>query len=63
MTTELDPDGRDGEEGEVSEVDSFPDEPEPIQPDQATAGSPDDISGDADEGTAGPNAKPEVTDD
>ena len=31
---------------------------EPIQPDQAVAGAPDAESGEVEEGTAGPNARP-----
>lgn len=40
--------------GQVSEVANLGDA-SPIEPDQATAGSPDD---DVQEGTAGPNARP-----
>jgi hypothetical protein len=46
------------EEGQVSEVTSLEGGPEPISPHDATAGSPDDESGEAQEGTAGPNAAP-----
>lgn len=48
------------ESGEVSEVTSLDrdDSTEPIAPADATAGYPDSESGDADEGTAGPDAPP-----
>ncbi|MFW6773598.1 hypothetical protein ACOACO_04905 [Nocardioides sp. CPCC 205120] len=47
-------------EGQVSEVGAMdPAEADtPIIPDQATAGYPEAESGHAQEGTAGPNAKP-----
>ncbi|WP_134739729.1 hypothetical protein [Nocardioides sp. 503] len=49
-----------GEEGQVSKVASM--DPAvadvPISDDQAVAGNPDDESGEAQEGTAGPNAAP-----
>lgn len=48
------------DEGQVSEVSGM--DPalagEPIYPDQATAGYPETESGEPDEGTAGPNARP-----
>ena len=46
--------------GQVSETENLAatDPDTPIQPDQAVAGAPDAESGDADEGTAGPNARP-----
>ncbi|WP_193608821.1 hypothetical protein [Nocardioides lijunqiniae] len=48
------------DEGQVSEVASM--DPAvadvPISDDQAVAGNPDDQSGEAQEGTAGPNAAP-----
>jgi hypothetical protein len=49
-----------GEGGQVSETqDLAATDPEtPIQPDQAVAGAPDGESGEPDEGTAGPNARP-----
>ena len=43
--------------GQKSEMNAGPDEG-PIAPEDATAGYPDSESGDADEGTAGPNAAP-----
>ena len=48
------------DEGQVSEVASMdPDVADvPISDDQAVAGNPDDESGEAQEGTAGPNAAP-----
>ncbi|MCD4536091.1 hypothetical protein LRP67_18535 [Nocardioides sp. cx-169] len=48
------------DEGQVSEVASMdPDVADvPISDDQAVAGNPDDQSGEAQEGTAGPNALP-----
>ena len=47
-------------EGQVSEVGRMDPEnaDDPIYPDQATAGYPETESGDPDEGTAGPNARP-----
>jgi hypothetical protein len=53
-------DGMQDDDAQVSEVASM--DPEmadvPISDDQAVAGNPDDESGDAQEGTAGPNAAP-----
>ena len=46
------------QEGQVSEVAAAPEEGGPISPEDATAGYPDSESGDAQEGTAGPNAAP-----
>ena len=47
-------------EGQISEVQRLDpaDADTPIQPDQATAGSPEGESGTAQEGTAGPDAPP-----
>ena len=45
-------------DGQVSEVSSLEGSPDPISPEDATAGYPDSESGQADEGTAGPNAGP-----
>ena len=45
-------------DGQVSEVSSLADPSDPISPEDATAGYPASESGDADEGTAGPNAAP-----
>lgn len=58
VTTPQEPDQPD--DGQVSEVDNLdPDRADvPISPDQATAGYPDSESGEPDEGTAGPNARP-----
>jgi hypothetical protein len=53
-------DGMQDDDAQVSEVASM--DPKvadvPISDDQAVAGNPDDESGDAQEGTAGPNAAP-----
>lgn len=53
-------DGQEDEDAQVSEVASM--DPgaadTPISDDQAVAGNPDDQSGQAQEGTAGPNAAP-----
>ena len=46
------------EQGQVSEVSGMGGEPEPISPSDATAGAPQGESGEAQEGEAGPNAKP-----
>jgi hypothetical protein len=48
------------EGGQVSETQDLAaiDPDTPIQPDQAVAGAPDAESGEPDEGTAGPNARP-----
>lgn len=43
--------------GQVSEASNLENADEPIMPDQAVAGSPDDESGDVQEGKAGPNAQ------
>ncbi len=45
-------------EGEVSEVSGMGGEPEEISPQDAVAGAPEGQSGDAEEGTAGPDAPP-----
>jgi hypothetical protein len=42
----------------LSDAESLAGEPEPIAADDATAAYPDSESGDADEGTAGPDAPP-----
>jgi hypothetical protein len=44
--------------GQVSEVSGMGEEPEPVSPEDAVAGAPDDESGEALEGTAGPDAPP-----
>lgn len=44
--------------GQVSEVASMHDPSDPISPEDATAGYPPSESGEAEEGTAGPNAAP-----
>lgn len=46
------------EQGQVSEVSRLDGEPDPISPGDATAGYPGGESGQAQEGTAGPNAPP-----
>lgn len=47
-------------EGQVSEVSGMDpaEADQPIYPDQATAGYPETESGEAEEGSAGPNARP-----
>jgi hypothetical protein len=45
-------------DGQVSEVSGLKGSPDPISPEDATAGYPASESGQADEGTAGPNAGP-----
>jgi hypothetical protein len=50
---------QDENDGQVSEAENLAGDPEtPIQPDQAVAGAPTAESGEAQEGTAGPNARP-----
>jgi hypothetical protein len=44
--------------GEVSEVSGMGGQPDEISPQDAVAGAPEGQSGDADEGTAGPDAPP-----
>lgn len=44
--------------GQVSEVSGMGEEPEEISPEDAVAGAPDAGSGEAQEGTAGPDAPP-----
>lgn len=51
-------DDADGQVSEVSKMDPA-EADDPIVPDQATAGYPDAESGRPEEGTAGPNARPE----
>ncbi len=48
----------DEQDGQVSEVSGLGESPDPISPGDATAGYPSSESGEADEGTAGPNAAP-----
>jgi hypothetical protein len=43
---------------QVSEGSGMGDEPEPIAPEDAVAGAPDGESGEAQEGTTGPDASP-----
>jgi len=51
--------GEEPQEGQVSEVSALDEDgPTPISPADATAGAPDAESGEADEGTAGPDAPP-----
>ncbi len=45
--------------GQVSEASDMSGTPDPIDPSDATAGQPAGESGRAEEGEAGPNAKPE----
>ena len=63
MTHEDTPQERGGADqgGQVSEVSGMEaaGAGAPIMPDQAVAGSPDAESGEVQEGTAGPNARPE----
>lgn len=52
------PQDQDGQVSEVSGLGAAGDGSDPISPEDATAGYPDSESGDAQEGTAGPNAAP-----
>lgn len=46
------------DDGQVSEVSGMGAEPEPINPGDATSGSPSTESGEVQEGTVGPDAPP-----
>jgi hypothetical protein len=53
-----DDDGTDHVAGQVSEVSGMGETPDAISPSDATAGAPEAESGEAQEGEAGPDAKP-----